>query len=340
MQTTTNYGFSIAEGADPVNLLTQLYPNFTSLDSILLPIQNNGTTPATHTKAGTVHQLVRTTTGCSVLRFVATGNYNAGDTFTVDGASVTATSCNGQSLPAGAFVINQSVMAIVNGAVLTVLAGGSSISDASDVTYDNTTSGLTATNVQTAIDEVVNTFKDAENIDYDNTGSGLVATDVQSAIDELASGGGGSDYDSIFSRMFTFTKSEITFTPVSGTNSPVHSIYGFENVDRSLFKIDGSMVVTGASIVLPASGQLQSVKMADMTGFTVSAPATAYDIQIGPLYTYAGSAWSFTNVLAYIHVDTTGAISLYGRNVGSGSNMTVSQFLVQFIPCLYESALD
>lgn len=195
MQTTTNYGFSIAEGSDSVNLLTQLYPNFTSLDGILLPIQNNGTTPATHTKAGTVHQLVRTTTGCSVLRFVATGNYNAGDTFTVDGASVTATSCNGQSLPAGAFVINQSVMCILNGAVLTVLAGGSSISDASDVTYDNTVSGLTATNVQNAIDEVyadIPTSFAGSDVTYDNSGSGLTATNVQEAIDEVASGSGGS----------------------------------------------------------------------------------------------------------------------------------------------------
>lgn len=194
MQTTTNYGFSIAEGSDSVNLLTQLYPNFTSLDGILLPIQNNGTTPATHTKAGTVHQLVRTTTGCSVLRFVATGNYTAGDTFTVDGASVTATSCNGQSLPTGAFVINQSVMAIINGAVLTVLAGGSSISDASDVDYNNAVSGLTATNVQDAIDEVygdIPTSFAGSDVTYNNAVSGLTATDVQTAIDEIALGGGG-----------------------------------------------------------------------------------------------------------------------------------------------------
>lgn len=197
MQTTTNYGFTIAEGSDSVNLLTQLYPNFTSLDGILLPIQNNGTTPATHTKAGTVHQLVRTTTGCSVLRFVATGNYSAGDTFTVDGSSVTATSCNGQSLPAGAFVINQSVMAILNGAVLTVLAGGSSISDASDVVYNNAVSGLTATNVQDAIDEVygdIPTSFAGSDVTYNNAVSGLTATDVQTAIDEIALGGSGTEH--------------------------------------------------------------------------------------------------------------------------------------------------
>ena len=83
------------------------------------------------------------------------------------------------------------------------------------VTYDNSGSGLTATNVQSAIDEVqteigalpgtfVESFNtrtgavtpqasdyDADQIDYDNTVSGLTATDVQAAIDELASVPGG-----------------------------------------------------------------------------------------------------------------------------------------------------
>ena len=82
--------------------------------------------------------------------------------------------------------------------------------DASDVDYDNTVSGLTATDVQAAIDEISNdvlssgvaSFKgrtgavnpaahdyDASMVDYDNTVSGLTATDVQAAIDELAGGG-------------------------------------------------------------------------------------------------------------------------------------------------------
>ena len=62
---------------------------------------------------------------------------------------------NGTALPAGAFVINQSVECILNGSVLTVVgvAGVTSV-DASDVTYDNSLSGLTAADVQGAIDEV------------------------------------------------------------------------------------------------------------------------------------------------------------------------------------------
>lgn len=196
MSATPNFGFEVPVGSDTVNLLTQNYPNWTSLDSILQAIKDAGVTTATATKVGTVHQLVRTVSSCNVLRFTATANYVSGDTFTVDGNAVTTTTPQGTSLDAGAFVINQSVIGILNGAVLTLAVGGGS-SDASGISYDNTGSGLTATDVQNAIDEVVADIPTgfaATAISYDNTGSGLTATDVQDAIDELAQSGGGSQH--------------------------------------------------------------------------------------------------------------------------------------------------
>lgn len=154
--TTTHFGLNIAEGTDTVNLLTQCYPNFTSLDGYLYSIKNTGVTQGTHTKVGTVHQIVLTDSDCTMFKFVATGNYASGDTFTVDGNAVTATAMDGTSLPAGAFVINQTVVGCLNGLVLTIIGvpGLSSIA-ASGVTYDNTGSGLLATDVQDAIDEIV-----------------------------------------------------------------------------------------------------------------------------------------------------------------------------------------
>lgn len=70
------------------------------------------------------------------------------------------------------------------------IGGGSGV-EAEDVVYDNTTSGLTAANVQAAIDEVnakipASGAVDADDVSYDNTTSGLTATNVQAAIDELA----------------------------------------------------------------------------------------------------------------------------------------------------------
>lgn len=191
MSATPNFGFEVPIGSDTVNLLTQNYPNWTSLDTILQAIKDAGVTTATATKVGTVHQLVRTVSSCNVLRFTATANYVSGDTFTVDGNAVTTTTPQGTSLDAGAFVINQSVIGILNGSVLTLAVGGGA-SNAAGISYDNTGSGLTASNVQDAIDEVVGDIPTgfaASAISYDNTGSGLTAADVQDAIDELAVGG-------------------------------------------------------------------------------------------------------------------------------------------------------
>lgn len=53
---------------------------------------------------------------------------------------------------------------------------------AENTSYNNTDSGLTADNVQAAIDEV----SSASGISYDNTVSGLTADDVQGAIDEIS----------------------------------------------------------------------------------------------------------------------------------------------------------
>lgn len=74
------------------------------------------------------------------------------------------------------------------------IGGGDGI-DADEVNYDNTTSGLTATDVQAAIDEVnakipAGGAVEADDVVYDNQTSGLTATNVQAAIDELAQGGG------------------------------------------------------------------------------------------------------------------------------------------------------
>ena len=57
------------------------------------------------------------------------------------------------------------------------------VSTASGISYDNTSSGLTADDVQEAIDELAE--RDAGDISYDNTGTGLIATNVQGAIDEV-----------------------------------------------------------------------------------------------------------------------------------------------------------
>lgn len=189
MSLTPNYGMTIPASTDTVNLLTQNYPNFNIIDTALKNVSDSAITVAVETKSGTVHNLVRSDSDRAFIRFTATSDYIAGDTFTVDGNAVTVLTSGGTSIPDRGFVINSNVVGVLVGSVLTLLVGGGLTSvDASDVDYDNTVSGLTATNVQDAIDEIVSAIPStlpAEDITFDNTGSGLVATNVQTAILEV-----------------------------------------------------------------------------------------------------------------------------------------------------------
>lgn len=60
---------------------------------------------------------------------------------------------------------------------------------ASDISYNNGQSGMTATDVQEAIDELKSDLGNIEltanNVEYDNVTSGLQATNVQDAVDEI-----------------------------------------------------------------------------------------------------------------------------------------------------------
>lgn len=70
----------------------------------------------------------------------------------------------------------------------------------------------------------------AAQVSYDNTGSGLTATDVQSAIDELAQGGGGSTEVSLWTNADPsqqFNAQAVTVASMSGYSKIVIRAYAF-----------------------------------------------------------------------------------------------------------------
>ena len=123
--TTTNYGFTVCTGNDLVNPLTQIFPNFTSLDTILRNIANTGITTATEVKTGTVHALTRADTAVSMIRFQAVSRFDSGDTFTVDGVSVTATLPDGETMPDGGYIIGSMVLCELRDTQLTIYTSDS-----------------------------------------------------------------------------------------------------------------------------------------------------------------------------------------------------------------------
>ena len=149
MYTTTNYGFNIVEGTDMVNPLTQLNPNFTALDSDLKTVSDATVDAATCIKTGTVHAVTRTNTDAKVFRFTATGNWDTGDTMTVDGTLVSVFLPDGSAPTNGCFVINTEVIAAIQGTRVTLYVNAG---DASNISFDDTSVSYTASNVQTAIE--------------------------------------------------------------------------------------------------------------------------------------------------------------------------------------------
>lgn len=139
-RTTTNYGFNISEGSDLVNPLTDIFPNFEDIDTDLKSVSDDAIGTATELLTGTVHAITRADSDRDCIRFTATSNFTAGETFTVDGVQVTALTPDGQTLATGSYIIGSEVFAILKGTLLTVYvspakAKDSDLLDGHDSTY-------------------------------------------------------------------------------------------------------------------------------------------------------------------------------------------------------------
>lgn len=158
MQTTPNYGYNMVESTDTCNVPVQISPNFSDIDTDLKAVSDAAITSAVDTFASNTHALVRDDADRNALFFVAPADYVAGDVFTLDGVNMNVTDAAGNALESNAFRVNSVVFGIVYGTRLTLnVVNPVSVPptpNASGISYDNTTSGLTATNVQDAIDEI------------------------------------------------------------------------------------------------------------------------------------------------------------------------------------------
>lgn len=117
---TDNFDLILVEGSDNVNLLTQMNPNTTAIDTQMAKNRNMGVQTATELLTGTIHAITRSVPDASMIRFTAVSRFTAGDTFTVDGVQVSALLSSGEQLPDGAFVIGSEVLCVLKGTLLTV----------------------------------------------------------------------------------------------------------------------------------------------------------------------------------------------------------------------------
>lgn len=130
--------------------------------------------------------------------------------------------------------------------VMSEMAAGGSSPDASQVSYDNTTSGLTADDVQEAIDEVAS----------------LISSDIDYSTTERKIGKWIDDSD-----LYEKTVSLGTLPSTSGTSTVAHNIANLGKVvDIKGYALGNGFSVTGNSIPLP----LAAPNTADCVGLFVS----------------------------------------------------------------------
>lgn len=120
MATTEKYGLFIGEANDPFSPLIQFNANMRLIDSNMWENNQRGVRVVSEIKTGRVHELTTVSGAGNMMRFVATSNWESGDTCTVDGTAVTTLLPSGQPLPNGAWVINSNVLCCLVGTVLTV----------------------------------------------------------------------------------------------------------------------------------------------------------------------------------------------------------------------------
>lgn len=139
MQYTPHYNLNLPEGTDIVNPLVQDNPNYSAIDTALYDNKLRAIGNATHVKTGTNHAITLADSDIVAFKFVATGDYVTGDTFTVDGVTVTARISDGSSIPNEAFKVNSTVLCILDGTLLNLI----NISNLNVNTINNAIADLT-----------------------------------------------------------------------------------------------------------------------------------------------------------------------------------------------------
>ena len=112
---TTYYDLIKVEGTDLVNPLTQLNPNMDAIDAAIHELSVNAIGTAVEVITGTVHALTRVNqTDAKFIQFIASGDYDTGDTFTLDGVAINATYPDGTSLETDAYATGATVLIGLN----------------------------------------------------------------------------------------------------------------------------------------------------------------------------------------------------------------------------------
>lgn len=168
---------------------------------------------------------------------------------------------------------------------------------------------------------------DADDVAYDNTTSGLTADDVQSAIDELETEiqaiqpSGGADLNFV-------TSGDFTVTAVSGlsVHSDATSTKYLLNTDKSIGKIYGGIRLDGSLTTVANTW----IKLATLTSTDFPTIAASYNIEVG--YTNILISTAAGYVLTRLKFNTDGSIDI---EMYAPAVFTLENAYINLPPCIY-----
>lgn len=134
MQTTTNYELRKYESGDLFNPLTVNNPNLDDIDTDMKAISDRAIGRATELVSQGVHAITVLDTDCKTIKWVATANFTAGETFTINGIQCNAYLPSGEALGTNAYVSGATVIASLNSdnSAMTVYVPQGTVAVASD----------------------------------------------------------------------------------------------------------------------------------------------------------------------------------------------------------------
>ena len=134
MEQTTNYELRKYQSGDLFNPLTVNNPNLDDIDTDMKAISDRAIGRATELVSQGVHAITVLDTDCKTIKWIATANFTAGETFTVNGIQCNAYLPSGEALGTNAYVSGAQVIASLNAdnSAMTVYVPQGSVAVASD----------------------------------------------------------------------------------------------------------------------------------------------------------------------------------------------------------------
>lgn len=134
MSNTQYLNLNKPTGSDLVNPLTDTFPNWDIVDNAYHVLDLRALGRATELVSQGVHAITILDTDCKTIKWTATANFTAGDTFTVNGIQCNAYLPSGEALGTNAYVSGAQVIASLNddNSAMTVYVPQGTVAVASD----------------------------------------------------------------------------------------------------------------------------------------------------------------------------------------------------------------